>query len=72
MSLLKDSGAKYVLLKNHKDLFNMRAGVLAAKTSKLPVFVLMEVDDEGKNNEDTDYIAALITLQALGAAAFGI
>ena len=72
MTLLKDSGAKYVLLKNHKDLFNMRAGVLAAKTAKLPVFVIMEVDDEGKNNEDTDYIAALITLQALGAAAFGI
>ena len=72
MTLLKDSGAKYVLLKNHKDLFNMRAGVLAAKTAKLPVFVIMEVDDEGKNNEDTDYIAALITLQSLGASAFGI
>ena len=72
MALLKDSGAEYVLLKNHKNLFNMRAGVLAAKTSKLPVFVIMDVDNEGKNEEDTDYIAALITLQSLGAAAFGI
>lgn len=72
IALLKDSGAGYVFLKNHKDLFNMRAGVLAAKTSGLPVFVVMEVDDEGKNDEDTDYIAALITLQAMGAAAFGI
>ncbi len=72
MALLKEGGAQYILLKNHKNLLHMRAGVLAAKTSKLPVFVVMEVDDEGKNEDDTDYIAALITLQALGAAAFGI
>lgn len=72
MALLKESGASYILLKNHKDLLNMRAGVLAAKISGLPVLAVMEVDDEGMNDEDTDYISALVTLQALGASAFGI
>lgn len=72
MTLLKDSGVSYILLKNHKNLFHMRAGVLSAKTLNLPVFVVTDVDDEGKNDDGTDYIASLITLQALGASAFGI
>ena len=72
ITLMKDAGADIILLRNFEKLWDMRAGVLAAKNADIPVVVTMKVDDEGINESDTDYIAALITLQALGAAAFGI
>ena len=72
ITILKNSGASFILLRNFDKLWDMRAGVLAAETADIPVFVLIRVDEEGKTDSDTDYIAALITLQALGASAFGI
>lgn len=72
ITLMKSAGADFILLKNFDKLWDMRAGVLAAKSLDMPVFVTMNTDDEGKSESDTDYIAALITLQALGADAFGI
>jgi|GEM_PF-6802195 len=72
MTALKDAGVSFILLEYFDKLWDMRAAVLAANSIDMPVFVLLRVDDEGKTNSDTDYIAALITLQALGAAAFGI
>ena len=72
ITVLKNAGASFILLDGFDKLWDMRAGVLAAKTADIPVFVLIRVDDEGKTESDTDYIAALITLQSLGADAFGI
>lgn len=72
ITVLKDAGASFVLIKNFDKLWDMRAGVLAAKAADMPVFVLITVDEEGKTDGDTDYVAALITLQSLGADAFGI
>lgn len=72
ITLMKGAGADFVLLRNFDKLWDMRAGVLAAKSVDMPVFVTMNTDDEGKSESDTDFIAALITLQALGADAFGI
>ena len=69
---IKDAGADYILLENFDKLWDMRAGVLAAKNVGIPAFVVIRVDEEGKTESDTDMIAALITLQALGADAFGI
>lgn len=72
ITVLKNAGASFILLDGFDKLWDMRAGVMAAKTADIPVFVLIRVDDEGKTESDTDYIAALITLQSLGADAFGI
>ena len=72
ITILKDSGAKFILLRNFEKLWDMRAGVLAAKSADMPVIVTMRVDDEGSNQSGTDYIAALITVQSIGADAFGI
>ena len=72
MTVLKDAGVHFILMKNQNNLWDMRAGVLAAKSINIPVFVTMKVDEDGKNPNGTDYIAALITLQAIGADAFGI
>lgn len=72
ITVLKDSGAKLILLKNAGSLGEMRAAVFAAETVGIPIMLIMDVDEDGKNTNNTDYIASLITLQALGAAAFGI
>ncbi len=72
MTLLKSSDVDFVMLKNQNNLWDMRAGVLAAKSLNLPVFVTMNVDADGKNPNGTDCTAALITLQSIGADAFGI
>lgn len=72
MTVLKDAGTDFILMKNQNNLWDMRAGVLAAKSINIPVFVTMRVDEDGKNPNGTDYIAALVTLQAIGADAFGI
>lgn len=72
ITVLKDAGASFAVLWNFDKLWDMRAGVLAAKAADIPVFVLITVDDEGETDGGTDYIAALITLQSLGADAFGI
>ncbi len=71
-TILKDAGVDFILLKDQNSLLDMRSGVLAAKSLDLPVFVVMNVDEDGKNANETDYLAALITLQAIGADAFGI
>ena len=72
ITALRDAGVSFVLLEDFDKLWDMRAAVLAAKSLEMPVFVKICTDDEGKTKGDTDYIAALITLQALGADAFGI
>ena len=72
ITVLKDSGASFILLQNQNNLCDMRAGVLAAKDVDIPVFVTMNVNDDGISESENDYIAALITLQAMGADAFGI
>ncbi len=72
ITILKDAGADYILLDSFDKLWNLRAGVLAARQVEIPVMAVLQVDEEGKTEGDTDYIAALITLQALGISAFGI
>lgn len=72
ITVLKDSGATFILLQSQNNLCDMRAGVLAAKTIGIPVFVTMNVNDDGISESGNDYIAALITLQSMGADAFGI
>ena len=72
ITILKDSGADFILLQEQDNLCDMRAGVLAAKSFGMPVFVIMNVDEDGQTKSGTDFLAALITLQAMGADAFGI
>ena len=72
MTLLKNNGASAVLLKNSASLSEMRPAVLAANAVDIPILITLEVNDEGISTTGTDYLASLITLQALGAAGFGI
>lgn len=72
ITLVKDCGADLILLTNHSHLWQMRAAVIAAKQAAVPIMIVMTVDDEGENEFGIDCTAALITLQSLGADAFGI
>ena len=72
MTAFKAAGADFAVAAGHTTLSSMRAAVMAAKVAALPIIVIMDVDEEGKSPTGTDYLASLITLQALGASAFGI
>ena len=72
ITVLKDAGADLIIVKDFEKLWDMRAAVLAAKNADMPVFVVIQTDDEGCTEGGADYIAALITLQSIGADAFGI
>ena len=72
ITVLRDAGADFILLSDAGTLGEMRAAVFAANAADIPIFITMTVDEEGVNRAGTDYIASLITLQSLGAAAFGI
>lgn len=66
------NGAKYILLKHQIYLSDMRAAVLAAKDSKIPVYVVMDVDDEGETVTKCRFVPAFFILQGLGACGIGI
>ncbi len=72
ITVLRDAGADLILLSDAGTLGEMRAAVFAANAADIPIFITMTVDGDGTNDAGTDYIASLITLQSLGAAAFGI
>lgn len=68
----KEWGADSVLLHRARSLLQARAGVLGARDSGLPVYVTMEITGEGEGLiGDGDILAAFVTLQELGVAAFG-
>lgn len=72
ISVLKNSGADFIFFEEQTNLRDMRAGVLAAKFVGIPSFVVMNVNEDGMTENGTDFIASLITLQAMGADSFGI
>lgn len=72
ITILRDCGADIIIIKNNSRLWQMRAAVIAAVQADIPVFVTVNADEDGKSENEVDYIAALITLQSLGASAFGI
>ena len=68
----KDQGADSVLLHRARSLLQARAGVLGAREAGLPVYVTVELTGEGEGLAgDGDILAAFVTLQELGVAAFG-
>lgn len=72
LTAFRAAGADFAVVKHHSTLSSMRAAVMAAKVAGLPVMVIMDCDDEGKSRSGADYLACLITLQALGADSFCI
>lgn len=69
---LDEAGADFLLLEGLGSLSDLRAALLAARTTGLPVMVLMSVDSDGHTMTGGNLLPALITLQAMGADAVGL
>lgn len=70
--VLEQSGADFVLIENQTSMADMRAAVLASRTSDFPVFVTLTVDESGKTLTGGSLLPAVITLQAMGVEAIGL
>lgn len=70
--VLEQSGAEFVLIENQSSMADMRAAVLASRTSDFPVFVTLSVDESGKTFTGGSLLPAVITLQAMGVEAIGL
>ncbi|MBP1736656.1 MAG: 5-methyltetrahydrofolate--homocysteine methyltransferase [Oscillospiraceae bacterium] len=71
VSLLPD--APYVLLRDMRAMSEARAAILAVReVSALPVFAHFSCCEDGRTDTGSDILAALIVMEGMGAAAFGI
>lgn len=68
----KAAGADLILVETMEDLYELKAAVLAAVETGLPVFATVTVDREGKllTGADMETVAALLT--GLGVSALGL
>ena len=69
----RDAGADLVVFETFTDLYEVKAGVLAAKeNSDLPVWVTMSFEQDGRTFTGTTVECMATTLDALGVDAMGI
>lgn len=69
---MQQAGCDALLFSRLPSIAEARAAILGARPCGLPVWVAADIDREGEDMEDgTDVLATFITLQSLGAAAFG-
>ena len=69
---MKEAGCDVLQFTRMPSITEARAAILGARRSGLPVWIGADIDREGEDMEDgTDVLATFITLQSLGAAAFG-
>ncbi len=71
---LKEAGVDLYLIETMMDMAEARAALLAVKETDpgKPVAVTFYCDGEGRTPAGVDVLAALIVMQGMGAAAFGL
>ncbi len=69
---VEEAGVDFVAVETQGSLADVRAAVLAARTTDLPVLATMTVDDNGKTVTGGSLLPAVITLQAMGVDAVGL
>ncbi len=69
---LSKAGVDFIIIETQTSLADMRAAVLAARTTNLPVFVTITVDESGRTLTGGSLLPAVITLQAMGVDAIGL
>lgn len=69
---LNKAGVDFIVIETQTSLADMRAAVLAARTTNLPVFVTITVDESGRTLTGGSLLPAMITLQAMGVDAIGL
>lgn len=69
---LDEAGVDFFAIETQTSLADMRAAVLAARTTNLPVFVTITVDKSGHTLTGGSLLPTVITLQAMGVDAIGV
>lgn len=70
--LAEKAGAKFILLDQQTSLADMRAAVLACRTTDLPVLAMIKTDEKGETASGGSFLSSLITLQSMGGSAAGL
>lgn len=70
--VLDDADVDFFAIETQTSLADMRAAVLAARTTNRPVFVTITVDESGHTMTGGSLLPILITLQAMGVDAIGL
>ncbi|MDD2955275.1 MAG: homocysteine S-methyltransferase family protein [Oscillospiraceae bacterium] len=68
---LKEAGVDFLFCETLLSLAEARAAYLGARQAGLPVMVSMALNEQGETFSGGDPLAALVSLQRLGADAFG-
>lgn len=69
---LADAEVDFLVIETQTSLADMRAAVLAARSTNLPVFVTITVDQSGKTMTGGTLLPIMITLQSMGVDAIGL
>lgn len=69
---LKHAGVDLIVCETMISMTGMRAAVLGARQTGLPVYVTMTMDSEGDTLDGSNLLACMVTAQSLGVQAFGI
>lgn len=69
---LDEAGVDFIAIETQTSMADMRAALLAARTTNLPVFVTLTIDESGRTLTGCRLLPAVITLQAMGADAIGL
>ncbi|MDR1563748.1 MAG: homocysteine S-methyltransferase family protein [Oscillospiraceae bacterium] len=69
---LKEAGADFIGIETMMSLWELRAAVLAARETELPIFTSITVEGNGRTIMGTSLLSCVITLQALGVSAVGV
>jgi len=69
---LDEAGVDFLAIETQTSLADMRAAVLAARTTNLPVFVTVTLDKSGHTLTGGSLLPTVITLQAMGVDAIGV
>jgi len=72
MRALNKAGVDFIVIETQTSLADMRAAVLAARATRLPIFVTITVDENGRTLTGGSLLPAVITLQAMGVDAIGL
>ncbi len=69
----KNAGADLILFETFSDLYELKAGILAAKEySDLPIFATITIEKDGRTFLGLDSRTAILSLQQLGADVVGL
>lgn len=69
---LKHAGVDLIVCETMVSMTGMRAAILGARQTGLPIYVTMVMGNEGETLDGSNMLSCMVTAQSLGARAFGM